>query len=118
MGIALVKAAGHPRWSGLSPFAWRVWVLMCTVALDPTGLSSEREPRTYYGGHDSLVLNAVGLNPGDAGYPSARRRVERAVRELREAGAIRLVNTPRSNHRANYTLHPDDLFTTAEAHSQ
>lgn len=110
MGIALVKAAGHPRWSVLSASAWRVWVLMCTVSLDAT--DDGREPRTYYGGHQQLVLQSSGLAPGDDGYSAALRRVERAMKELRAAGAVRLVNQPRSGHRANYTVHPDDLFTT------
>ncbi len=111
MGTELVKAALHHKWAVLSPVARLVWIQMCMRAIDP-GQDDERQSRTYYGGHAYLVFQISGLEPGQEGYGGALRKVERAIAELRGSGAVRLVNSPRSGHRANYTLHPDDLFTT------
>jgi hypothetical protein len=112
MGISLVKAAGDQRWAGLTSSARLVLMLMCTIALDrKSAEDDERVPGMFYGGRDLLVLQTSGLSPGDTGYPSAKRKVERAIGELRRAGAVRLVNNPRAGRRACYTLHPDDLFT-------
>lgn len=112
MGTELVKAALHRRWAGLSPVARLVWIQMCMRAIDP-GQDDEREPRTYYGGHEYLVLVVTDRRTVDDQYPAALRKVERAIAELRKVGAVRLANKPRSGHRANYTLHPDDLTTEA-----
>lgn len=110
MGTELVKAALHPRWAGLSPFARLVWIEMCMRTIDPNQ-DDPREPRLYYGGHGFLVGATLGRDPEDDLYAAGVRRVERALKELREAGAVRSLNKPRAGTRANYTVHPDDLFT-------
>lgn len=83
MGIRLAMAAQSPAWSGLSDRAYRVLTYMCTTALDTP--SKGRPAGEYTGGHTMLAQRLRGR---DDVTPSDLEVIRRAIKELREAGAI------------------------------
>lgn len=106
MGIDLVKAAHLPEWSSLGLAARYVLDLMCAKALDTPNPAGD-EPRRYFAGTDYLVLVLTGSRRGDPGYQAGKRKVERALLELRRAGAIEELERGRPGHYARYKLMPD-----------
>lgn len=102
MGIGLVQEALLPVWAGVSPFARLVLVQMATRAYDET--HGDREGRLYYGGHGFLGIMLLGVGDGDPGWPAAKQRIRRAIRELIAAGALEQVGQPVNHARACYAI--------------
>ncbi|NHB85219.1 hypothetical protein G7085_12880 [Tessaracoccus sp. HDW20] len=102
MGIGLVQEALLPVWAGLSPFSRLVLVQMATRAYDET--HGDREGRLYYGGHGFIGVMLLGVGDGDPGWPTAKKRIQRAVGELIAAGAIEVVGQPVNGNRACYAI--------------
>ena len=110
MGIRLVGAALSANWSHLSERARLVLAQMCYVAKDVS--SNGHAPGTYWGGHNSLILTIVGKDP-DALSPTeletAQRMIKRAIKELKDAGAITLQCPASRGRTAVYVVHPDQI---------
>ncbi|MGC3994786.1 MAG: hypothetical protein QM779_11840 [Propionicimonas sp.] len=90
---------------------------MCLHALDARNKAGD-EPGLYFGGHALLVLQLTGKSPGEPGYEAGRRKVERALNELRNAGAVRLVCSANHGRKARYRILADDLLTTSDSPCQ
>lgn len=105
MGIALVKESLGREWAHVSPFARLALVHMATTALDRS--TPDHPGRSYFAGHDALILALCGLVDGAPGYESARKRVRRAIGELLAAGAIARIVEATNGHRAVYTITTD-----------
>ena len=91
MGIRLVGAALSANWVNVSERARLVLAQMCYVAKDVS--TNGHAPGTYWGGHQSLIVLVLGLDPkalSDAELGVAERKIRRAVQELKDAGAITL----------------------------
>lgn len=111
LGIQLVTASQHPHWATrLSSPARLVLAIMCRVALDTANANGDK-PALYFGGHEMLVLHLTGASPSDPGFRAGKRKVERAVSELRAAGAVRLERAGRPGRNAVYEVRPSNLFT-------
>lgn len=87
-------------WSHLDHAPFRLLVGMAVQALDDTS-DKGRPPRVWFGGEDALT-ELVGRSP---------RQAYRALKTLREVGAIESVDTGRNGHRAVYNLHLDAVDT-------
>ena len=115
MGIRLVQAALSPEYFGLSDRAHRVLVHMALVAHDR---GTEDTPRgVWWEGHDALILRVIGTDPRDMDARSraaAERSIRRAVRELRDAGAITLVDAARPGRHARYRVCPTPVDNTVD----
>lgn len=108
MGIRLVGLALRPDWAVLSDRARVVLVSMCMVALDTP--SGGKEAGLYYKGHRALMTDIYGTDwkALDAKQKEAAEKVvKRAIRELKEAGAITLVSSASYGKVAEYRIHPD-----------
>ena len=108
MGVRLVGEALRPDWCILSDRARLVLVQMCYVARDRA--TADTAAQVYFGGHRELIRTVLGLDP-DAltatQLDTAERAVKRAVKELKDAGAITLVSHPVKGQRAVYQVHPN-----------
>ncbi len=105
-----MAASQHPQWAPLSATARLVLSFMCRYALD-TRNAAGAEPGIYFGGHEQLVFHLTGAVPGDPHYGAGVRRVERAVSDLRKAGAVHLDTPARPGRRAVYRMRVHDLLT-------
>jgi hypothetical protein len=97
MGGRLVKAALGPRWAHLPHGARLIFAEMAATAKD-----SDNPPR-YFGGRD--LLASVLYPPIDGKHPKWHLgKVTEALKELKEAGAVRLLNDAYRGTRAEYEL--------------
>lgn len=98
MGLRNVSAV-YAMWPDLAPLPKVLLVWMALKALDPPGGKDGRPPFLYFDGEASLI--AAGGRSRAATY--------KAVKVLREAGAIEVVEAGRLRHQAVYRLHLDAL---------
>lgn len=108
MGIRLVGHALNPSWAGLSDRAARVLVQMCYVAKDTA--TNGHAAGVYWAGHSTLIIAVLGLDPDQLTakqLEAAEKAIQRAMRELREAGAVSVVSAAARGRNAVYQLHPD-----------
>ena len=99
MGIQLLLAAQSPQWAGLSDRAYRVLTYMCGAALDTS--NDGRPCRLYTGGHDRILRTLYGR---DEITDNERQMLKRAIRELREAGAITVARPASFNKFPHYRI--------------
>ena len=108
MGIRLVGLALNPSWCVLSERARLVLLQMCYVARDLG--TAQTASGQYFGGHANLIISVLGKDP-DALTRSNRetceRSIQRAIKELKQAGAVSLVTASAPGHQAVYALHPN-----------
>ncbi len=105
MGVHLVAAACGPEWAHLSDRARVVLFHMAIAALDTD--NGETPAATWWKGLDSLILDVLGLDPGElssTAKKTAFRKIQRAVQELREAGAIELLQQGHNGHPSVYRV--------------
>lgn len=110
MGIRLVGAALSANWSHLSERARLVLAQMCYVAKDVS--SNGHAPSTYWGGHHTLIVTVLGLDPNalsPAELAVAERKIRRAIQELTQAGALSLQVPAARGRMAVYRVHPDKI---------
>lgn len=100
MGAQLVSRV-YTSWSHLPDRPHR---LLCHMALIVKDASMEP---TYWGGRDAMA-QALGLEPGPAAYQS----VKRAVRQIIDAGAARIVLHGHAGKRTEYRLTLDGKGVT------
>jgi len=108
MGIRLVGMALNPSWSILSDRARVVLLQMCYVARDLG--TADTAGGQYFGGHRNLIISVLGRDPDaldEAALRTAKRSIERAVKELKTAGAVTLISSAGRRHQAVYGLHPN-----------
>lgn len=108
MGIRLVGEALNPSWSQLSDRARLVLLHMAYSAKDTS--SNGHAAGTYWAGHATLIVSVLGLDPDELDrlkLENAEKMIQRAVRELRLAGAISTIATGSRGSNAVYQLHPD-----------
>ena len=97
MGVRLAVLAAQPAWGNLDYAARSILLIMSLTARDsPT---PNTPAATYWGGHEYL---ATALR-GNA-EPAALQVVKRAIRELRQAGAIELVEAAHRGRQAVYRV--------------
>ena len=99
MGIRLVVAAQTPTWAHLSDRAWRILIIMSTQALDVG--THDHDANHYTGGHSSLARLLFGR---DDVTKSDLEMIRRAVKELRDAGAITMTRPPRGTLFPHYRI--------------
>lgn len=110
MGVRLVGDALRPDWCILSDRARLVLVQMCYVARDhgtPT-----QPARQYFAGHRALILNVLGKDPdtlSKSNLDTSEKYIQRAIQELRKAGAITLVHAAAPRQNAVYEVHPNNF---------
>lgn len=110
MGIRLVGAALSANWSHLSERARLVLAQMCYVAKDVS--TAGHAPSTYWGGHQALIVSVLGKDPttiSDAELVAAEKMIKRAIRELKDAGAVTLESPASRGRHAVYRVHPDPI---------
>lgn len=108
MGIRLVQGALSPVWLHLTERARLALAHMALVAHD-TGTPNSRRA-CWWEGLDVLMLKVLGLTPHEltnAEYKTAYRKIQRVIKELKDAGAIEVIEPGRRGHNAVYRLHPD-----------
>jgi len=108
MGIRLVGLALNPSWCVLSDRARLVLLQMCYVARDQG--TEQTAGGQYFGGHDGLIISVLGKDPdalSSAAKATARTYIKRAIKELKDAGAVTLVTSSARRHQAVYALHPN-----------
>jgi hypothetical protein len=105
MGIETVRVVHSVRWANLSPNARLVFAMMAGTCLDHP--KNGQPARRYWGGHDTLIHQLAGAEPGAPAYPTGQKRVTRAIRELIESGAITRHRAGHKGRQAEYELHPD-----------
>ena len=108
MGIRLVGLALNPSWCVLSDRARVVLLQMCYVARDQG--TEQTAGGQYFGGHDGLIISVLGKDPdalSSAAKATARTYIKRAIKELKDAGAVTLVTSSARRHQAVYALHPN-----------
>lgn len=108
MGIRLVGLALNNSWGGLSDRARVLLISMCKTALDTT--SGGKAAGLYYMGHRALMTDVYGTDWAALDTKqkeAAEKVVKRAIRELKEAGAITLVSTASYGKVAEYSVHPE-----------
>jgi len=111
MGIQTVRVVHSARWAGLSPHARLVYAMMAGTCLDQP--KNGQPAHRYWGGHDILIHQLTGAEPGSPTYPTGQRRITRAIHELIENGAITRLRAGHKGRQAEYELHPDP-FTENE----
>jgi len=92
MGARNVSAA-YVLWGHLDHAPFRLLVGMALQSLDQQGKTG-RPPRVWFGGQDALV-DMLGRS---------RTQAYEALKKLREAGAIEVIDAGRIDHRAVYRL--------------
>ena len=123
MGHALMDKVLN-QWSDLPGNAFKVLLLMAR-----TGMDNELVP-VYYGGWERLAMTALGRHvwPADdddsddakrtrrAGFEIARK----AVRDLKQAGAIKVTKRGKTGNQARYSLHLDaaNLWITRQRRTE
>lgn len=108
MGIRLVGLALNPSWCVLSDRARLVLLQMCYVARDLG--TAQTAGGQYFGGHANLIISVLGKDPDaldEAALRTAKRTIERAIKELKDAGAVTVVSSSARHHQAVYGLHPN-----------
>ncbi len=107
MGVRLVGEALRQDWCVLSDRARLVLLQMCYVARDRA--TADTAAQVYFGGHKELMKTVLGLDPDrltGTQLDTAERAVKRAIKELKDAGAITLLSHPVKGQRAVYQVHP------------
>lgn len=108
MGVRLVGEALRPDWCILSDRARLVLVQMCYVARDRA--TADTAAGLYFGGQPALIHSVLGLDMeslSPSELDTARQLIKRAVKELRDAGAITLLSHPAKGQKAVYQVHPN-----------
>jgi hypothetical protein len=104
VGASLANVVLSATWAHLSPTARLVFARMAMTALDQEGPGGRPACR-YFGGRDALVLLLDGELAED---PLERhrqyRRVWAAVREISDAGGIKLLSSAHRGHQAEYEI--------------
>lgn len=106
MGYQLVSAAFQPEWAALlTPREHLVLIAMCHLALDEErdGCAAGR----YFAGHDFLMLRTDGTDHHDGTdneRAAAEKAIQRAIRRLKEVGAIETVRDGKNGGKAEYQI--------------
>jgi phage terminase large subunit-like protein len=113
VGAHLVGYALNPHWaSRLNPTERLVLITMCHTAKD---YATKKDPaRLYFAGHDYLMIMITGdeTKPGTAEHEAARKQIQRAIRGLSAAGAIKVVDGAKRSRNARYEVTPDNYDGT------
>lgn len=98
MGWKLALAASGPDWFKLSDKARLILLRMALAATD--------EEAEYWAGFRPIMAMLIGHepNPGTAEFEAARKRVQRYVSELVQAGALEKLGHSNGRHRNRYRL--------------
>jgi hypothetical protein len=110
MGVRLVGDALRPDWCILSDRARLILLQMCYVARDKA--TPEQAAALYFGGHRTLIISVLGRDPermDEVAYSTAKRAIERAIQELKKAGAITLASASSPGRTAVYEVHPNNF---------
>ena len=81
---------------------------MCYVARDRA--TADTAAGLYFGGQPALIHSVLGLDMeslSPSELDTARQLIKRAVKELRDAGAITLLSHPVKGQKAVYQVHPN-----------
>lgn len=100
MGIHLLMAAQSPTWATLSDRAYRVLTYMCACALDTPSRTGQAAAE-YTGGHEMLACKLYGHDKVTDGE---KQMIKRAVKELRNSGAITVSRPPAAHQFPIYRL--------------
>lgn len=106
MGIRLIGSALMPDWSGLSDRAFRVLIHMAYTAKDTA--TNGHAAATHWAGHEALIIAVLGLDPdqlSDAEREAADKKIQRAIRELKAAGALEVISSGSRGRVPVYRLH-------------
>ena len=100
MGIRLMQDALSPHWAGLSDRARIILIHMAHTALDiPT--RNCPEAATFTAGHEALARSYYGR---DEITDNEKRIIQKAIKELRDRGAIVVVREPTFRSYPHYKL--------------
>lgn len=110
MGAALVGAALNPHWAQLAETDRLILVTMAHTALD-TSRRTEIPARVYWAGHEYLMTVLLGREPerGTSDYEAAKKRVQRSISRLIEAGTIERITVANGKKRTRYRLCLDEF---------
>lgn len=113
MGVRLAQYALGPWWAHIDPAPRCLLAYMATVAHDnPT---KETPAGLFFQSRPTMVLAYTGIDENDPRYASAERRIRRYLATLIDAQAIRVYQSGRRGHRAEYLLLVDPLTPVQES---
>lgn len=110
MGAMLVGAALNPHWAQLTDTDRLILITMAHTALD-SSRSADIPARVYWGGHEYLMTVLLGHEPerGTAEYAAAKKRVQRSIGRLVDAGTLERIATANGKKRTRYRLCLDEF---------
>lgn len=104
MGARLIGLALQPEWAHLDP---GTRIVLHTIALTARDTGTEKAPvGRYWAGNDYLAMVLTGRPLDDQNHAddAGLQAVKRALRKLREAGAIRLLEPAHRGRQAVYEV--------------
>lgn len=107
MGIKLVGDALNPDWHVLSDRARLILIHMSYVAKDTS--SNGHAAGVYWAGHKTLMINVLGIDPDqltEQEFDAADAKIQRAMRELRHAGAVTVLRSASRGSNTEYEVTP------------